>query len=64
MLPNLGAALLLVPLAVHDHRTRGHVHRATLCVAALLVPMAVIVPLMIDSEGWRAVAPAIMNLAP
>lgn len=64
MLPNLAALTFLAALAVHDRRTLGHVHRATLCVAALLVPMAVIVPLLLGSAGWRAVAPAIMNLAP
>ena len=45
-----------------QRRTLGHVHPATRCVAALLVPMAIIVPLALDSAGWRAVAPALLNL--
>jgi len=63
MLPNLGAEIFLVALAVHDWRTIGRVHPATWCIAAVLVPLAVAVPMLITSDWWRGMGPMVMKLA-
>jgi hypothetical protein len=59
MLPNLAADLFLVALVVHDRRTLGRVHPATLWMIAGLVPLHIATPLMTSSEWWRAIAPAL-----
>jgi hypothetical protein len=60
--PNVLADLLLIPLALHDRRALGRIHPATLWVAAGLLPLHLITPLLTSSDGWRALAPALLRL--
>lgn len=60
--PNLLADLLLIPLALHDRRSLGNIHPATLWVIAGLVPLHLLTPLATSSNWWRAIAPGILHL--
>lgn len=60
--PNLCADLFLVALALHDRRTLGRIHPATLWMLAIMIPLHVATPFLASSEGWRALAPIIMTL--
>jgi hypothetical protein len=57
MTPNLLADLGLAILAVHDRRTIGRVHPATIVAAALMVPLHVVEPFAARSAWWSALAP-------
>lgn len=63
LLPNLGADLFLIALALYDRRASGRVHPATLWVIAALVPVHIATPFLIDSAWWRAIGPGIMAFA-
>lgn len=57
--PNILADLFLIPLALHDRRSFGHVHPATLWAAAIMLPIHFIEPVFATSQGWAAIAPGI-----
>jgi hypothetical protein len=63
LIPNLAADLFLIALALHDRRTLGRLHPATWWVAAILVPIHIATPFLIDSAAWRAIGPRIMAFA-
>ena len=62
MAPNLVADVFLIALAVHDRRTLGRIHPATLWLCFTLVPIHVIEPFLTGSEWWRELAPFITKL--
>jgi len=59
--PNLLADLLFVPLALHDRKTLGRIHPATLFAFFAIVPMHVFEPWIAGSAWWRAVAPVLLG---
>lgn len=61
MAPSLIADLFLLALLLHDRRTLGSVHRATLIMVLILVPLHVLTPIMRTTTMWREMAPAIFN---
>jgi hypothetical protein len=54
----------LLALAVHDWRTSGRIHPATLVSAAIIVPIRLASPWFAFSDAWSVVAPAILVLSP
>ena len=60
--PNILADLFLVALALHDRRTAGRIHPATLWAAAILVPLHLVSPWIAHSAGWNALAPSLFAL--
>lgn len=62
MAPNLCADAFLIALAVHDRRTLGRIHPATLWLCFTLVPIHVIEPFLTASDWWRGLAPLITKL--
>lgn len=63
LLPALIADLFLIALILHDRRAMGRVHPATWWVIALLLPVHIATPFLIDSGWWRAIGPGIMAFA-
>ena len=62
MAPNLIADAFLIALAVHDRRTLGRVHAATLWLCLILIPVHVVTPFLTASDWWRGLAPFITKL--
>jgi hypothetical protein len=60
--PNLCADLFFVPLMLHDRRTLGRIHPATLWPCLIMVPLHVLTPFATGTAWWRALAPAITKL--
>lgn len=60
--PNLIADLFLIALLVHDRRTLGRIHPATLWLCLALFPLTLLTPFGTQSEWWRALAPALTKL--
>ncbi len=60
--PNIIADLFLIALIVHDRRTLGKVHPATIWVTAILVPIHLLTPFATSSDWWRSLAPVILKL--
>ena len=58
--PNIIADLFLIALLIHDRRTRGHIHPATLWMLALLVPIHLTTPFISTSIWWRGIAPSVL----
>jgi hypothetical protein len=61
MTPNLLADLGLVVLALHDRRTAGRVHPATIIAAAIMLPTHFVEPFAARSEWWNALAPRLFG---
>lgn len=61
--PNILADLFLLALMVHDRRTLGRIHPATVWVTAIMVPIHLVTPIFVDSAGWKAIAPVLLRLA-
>ncbi len=55
--PNLAADVFLAALAVHDWRSLGRLHPATLLAMLVLVPWNFLEPLIARSGWWSALAP-------
>lgn len=60
--PNILADLFLIALALHDRKVLGRVHPATIIAALVMVPLHIIEPLIARSEGWNAIAPALIKI--
>lgn len=60
--PNILADLLLISLALHDRRSLGKIHPATLWVIAALVPIHLLTPFAASSDWWRELAPGLLQL--
>jgi hypothetical protein len=56
MIFGLAEVMFVVALCVHDRRTSGHVHAATLMGGGLLVVTAVLRPLAAFTDTWLALA--------
>lgn len=63
MLPNLFADAFLIALALHDRRTLGRLHPATLIAGAVLVPFHAVEPLIARSSWWNNLAPTLLGFA-
>ena len=61
MAPNLIADAFLIALVVHDRRTLGRIHPATLWLFTL-VPIHVVTPFLAATDWWRGLAPFITKL--
>lgn len=61
MAPNLIADAFLIALVVHDRRTFGRIHPATLWLFTL-VPIHVVTPFLAATDWWRGLAPFITKL--
>ena len=62
MAPNLTADAFLIALVVHDRRTLGRIHPATLWLCFTLVPIHVVTPFLAATDWWRGLAPFITKL--
>lgn len=58
--PSILADLFLIALALHDRRTLGRIHPATLLCAAIMVPLHLLTPLVATSHWWNTLAPAML----
>lgn len=58
--PSLLADLLFIPLVLHDRRTLGRIHPATLCALAI-VPIHIGVPWIAGSGWWVGLAPRLLG---
>lgn len=63
MASNLLADLGLVALALHDRKTIGRTHPATVTAALVLVPLHVVEPLIARSAWWNAFAPQLLGFS-
>jgi len=61
MAPNLLADLLFIPLALHDRKTLGRIHPATLISAVAIVPIHMLDPFIAASAWWKAVGPQLLG---
>ena len=52
----LGEAMFIMALCVHDRRTAGRIHAATLWGGGLLLIMAVTRPWVMGTDAWLAIA--------
>lgn len=59
--PYIPDYVFLGALAVHDRRTLGGIHPATLVAAVIMVPVRVVSPWIAFGHTWNAVAPRIMG---
>lgn len=59
--PNILADLFLIALAVHDRKTLGRIHPATIIAALAMVPLHLAEPWIASSEWWNQIAPAMLN---
>ena len=60
--PNILADLFLIALALHDRRTLGRIHPASLWLIAALVPVHLLTPCFASSDIWRSTAPYLLHL--
>jgi hypothetical protein len=60
--PNIIADLFLVALILHDRRTLGRIHPATLWVTAVLVPIHLLTPFATGTAWWRGIGPVFLRL--
>lgn len=60
--PNIIADLFLIALMVHDRKTMGRIHPATIWVSAILIPIHFLTPFAAGSGWWRAIAPGMLHL--
>jgi hypothetical protein len=63
MSPSLFADIGLVALAIHDRRTNGQVHPATVIAAAIMVPLHIATPLVSRSDWWAGLAPRLFGFS-
>ena len=63
MSSNVFADLGLVALAIHDRRTDGRVHSATVIAAAVMVPLHIATPWLSRSDWWSVVAPPLFGFS-
>jgi len=59
--PSLLADLLFIPLVLHDRRTLGRIHPATLIAIVVVVPVHVAVPFIAASGWWAELAPRLLG---
>lgn len=59
--PNLLADLLLIALALHDRKTLGRIHPATLFAIFAIVPMHVAEPWIAASAWWKSAGPQLLG---